>query len=688
MELKDRIKKLVRQHKDNPERRLFEAYGFADLSMERVGTNGCIRCICPECEDSRTHHGNKDCSINPSTGVWHCYHCGASGYVMSVKDYRELTVRQRAVENRRNSAPKADDDTPRPEWVPEFLAGNVALGNNADRKRVLAYMTDVRKISVEVMQRAKVTLPDVEQKDHCREVVIQFNFWDRGVLVNWKQRTMQKGWRMFAGGKILPYHIDAILHKEICYVTEGEIDTLSMMEAGFPESISVPTGGASHLTWLDEYYDTHFADKKKIYIAADFDEVGGGMIRELVRRLGAERCFIVYWDEDCKDANEELQKYGTEGIQRCVEEAEPVPLTGIVTVRDQNIEQNLDRMIEYGLSPGCFMGLRAADEKFRFEAGRFVVVTGVPGDGKSELVDEFTLRMALLHGWKAAYFSPENTPVEYHLAKLVSKLSGTEFRIGRRLTSSLYDGCKRWLSQNIFHIMPDLHGRRPDIPSDNSHRGMIRQMFEEEDASRSDSINYYLDDVLGKAREAVQRMGVRQIIIDPFNSIERDPDHKTYSDKDWALHVCNACRNFANHYGCLVYLVAHPRKMDRALLDGRKRRVEMNDIAGAADFGNKCDYCIVVDRNDDSEVVTVYVDKVKFKQNGSRSKFTLHYDMASGRYTGCTVRVGRAPGSLPDEKPVVQKEIDWYYFNQTWVDESGNAKIRTYLTENLEGAES
>lgn len=54
---------------------------------------------------------------------------------------------------------------------------------------------------------------------------------------------------------------------------------------------------------------------------------------------------------------------------------------------------------------------------------------------------------------------------------------------------------------------------------------------------------------------------------------------------------------FAVQHNCLVVLVAHPRKMNRNPVTNTTPRVEMYDINGSADFFNKADYGIVVERD-------------------------------------------------------------------------------------------
>lgn len=686
-------------------------------------------CTCPECSASRRNHRHQKCvTVNVKKGLWKCMHCNASGYVPSLKEIKERSEKEKRMERMRDMPPEQRKYT-RPEWEASFLIGNVALGYQKDsegddsaeqnpkpalddrQRAMLDYLTEKRGLSIEVMNRARITLPWTERKEidpslgkdsegkpkkvkrmHC---TVAFNYWDRGVLVNRKIRFMDKQFMLHKGAELIPYNIDAILRKEVCYITEGEFDTLALMQAGLPESVSVPAGGANtNLTWLDRFVETHFMDKKTIYLALDADPVGLSMTRELIRRLGSSKCRVVLWDEGCKDANEELLKHGAEGILRCVKKAVQVPLYGIQTAHTREVERGLDHLFQYGLGHGSSVGIPGLDPQVSFETGRFMVVTGRPGDGKSEFVDELALRLCLLHEWRVAYFSPENVPLKYHLAKLVSKLTGYEFRQGGRMTPSLYAACKDWLDLNICHIMPgaEVDGMVSMDDGKHSEAEIGLSVDEVQQALRPDVGDpeaFTLDEVLGVAREAVQRRGVRVCVFDPLNSIRRGPEQAGMSDLQWYLHVCNTMLGFAHRNDVLVILVAHPRKVDRDMLAGRKRRVEMNDISGSSDFANKCDFCLSVDRDDDLQVVTVYVDKVKFKHLGSRGQTYLHYDVLTGRYVPCTLQRLSDPDaaylrsrSLRNGEQLITvngqtylKTVDWRYFNIRWIDESGTSQL-------------
>ena len=110
-------------------------------------------------------------------------------------------------------------------------------------------------------------------------------------------------------------------------ITEGEIDALSFIQAGFDNVLSVPNGANNNLEYLDNYVEL-FKSIEKIYIATDQDTKGIELRDELVRRFGADRCYIVSF-KDCKDANEYLLKYG-DALKDVIKESKPVPVKGIM----------------------------------------------------------------------------------------------------------------------------------------------------------------------------------------------------------------------------------------------------------------------------------------------------------------------------------------------------------------------
>jgi replicative DNA helicase len=60
-----------------------------------------------------------------------------------------------------------------------------------------------------------------------------------------------------------------------------------------------------------------------------------------------------------------------------------------------------------GLSTG-FVNL---DDLFLLQPGHLMTITGIPGMGKSEVLDCLLVNCAILHGFTTVYYSPENYPI-------------------------------------------------------------------------------------------------------------------------------------------------------------------------------------------------------------------------------------------------------------------------------------
>jgi 5S rRNA maturation endonuclease (ribonuclease M5) len=134
-------------------------------------------------------------------------------------------------------------------------------------------------------------------------------------LINIKYRDGRKNFKLYKGAEKVFYNINSIVGYDECIITEGEMDVLALHEAGIKNAISVPNGATlntNNLDYLDNCID-YFEDKEKIILAVDSDDAGQALQQELVRRLGAEVCYLADFEE-CKDANEYLIKYGKEKL--------------------------------------------------------------------------------------------------------------------------------------------------------------------------------------------------------------------------------------------------------------------------------------------------------------------------------------------------------------------------------------
>ena len=564
---------------------------FANYQVDiRHRTSGVIKTICNQCLPTRHNKRDRSLRVNIDTGHCHCYHCGADFYVPDDTEEREKAERQ-AARKRRAAAV-----VPQHFQRPVFDASKTTLSDATER-----WLVETRCIPQSVIAELRITeqeefMPQFGAKERC----VCFNYFEGGQLVNTKFRSGKKHFKMVQGAELIPYNIDSLIGQTSCIIHEGELDAASSIAAGFKGVISVPAGANSNLSWLDRFMETHFEDLEEIIIAVDTDSAGIRLRDELVNRLGAERCHVVAYGPDCKDANEHLVKYGLESLRIAIEQAVEVPLEGIFTAAD--LHGDLRALFDNGFGPGAETGWEEMDKICTYERRRNIIVTGTPGAGKSEWVDELVLRLCLRHQWKIGFFSPENIPIVYHLRKLIEKLTGHRFQNGCGMTEGLLARSEEFLAENVSHI---------------SLKG-----------------NATPDRVLAKARELVVRRGCRIFVFDPLNRFDHEPA-PGQTETQYISNLLNKFTEFATQYNCLLILVAHPRKMNRNPTTGATPRVEMYDINGSADFYNKADYGIVVERDKEIGITRVYVDKVKFKHLGVGGVATFVYDPVNGRYLPC-----------------------------------------------------
>ena len=171
------------------------------------------------------------------------------------------------------------------------------------------------------------------------ENVIKFNYFIGDQLINVKYRDGRKNFKLYKGAEKVFYNINSIIGYDQCVIVEGEMDVLALHEAGIPNSISVPNGAtlnSNNLDYLDTCID-YFEDKERIILAVDADEAGQALQQELVRRLGAEVCFLASFD-DCKDANEYLTKHGKEKLAECITGARPVHLKTLRRLKTSKVK--------------------------------------------------------------------------------------------------------------------------------------------------------------------------------------------------------------------------------------------------------------------------------------------------------------------------------------------------------------
>jgi twinkle protein len=430
--------------------------------------------------------------------------------------------------------------------------------------------------------------PEFMPQTGKNENTIQFNYIMGDQLINVKYRDGRKNFKLYKGAEKVFYNINSIIGYKDCVIVEGEMDVLALHEAGIKNAISVPNGAtlnSNNLEYLDNCID-YFEDKERVILAVDDDEPGQALQQELIRRLGAEVCFLSSF-EDCKDANDYLMKYGKEALAERIAKSRPVPLENVTTFKD--IEDEITDFVKNGFKRGYQIGIPNFDNIFSTYTGQFITVTGIPSSGKSDFVDQMVVGYNRNYQWKTAFASPENAPTYLHAHKLMRK---------------------------VWEDMPT----KADIGTDkwNEVADHINDNFYFIDMER-----YTLESVLRKGAELVKRKGIKCLVIDPFNKI-RDIDCKTEDVNRYTMEYLTKIETFAKKYDVLVFIVAHPTKMYKDK-DGKIEEPTMYNIKGGGEWYDASYHGILVHRDYEAKTVKAKILKVKFQnlgENGAEAHFT------------------------------------------------------------------
>lgn len=556
---------------------------WADFRIELPAhASGEVDVICPECSPTRKKKHARCLSVNVEKGTWLCHHCGWAGGL--AEGERRVDVAWRKPQYRRPEPLPMKLD-PVVEWFAERGIPKAVL----ERNRVTA---------------AKVYMPQVE--DHVGAAA--FPYYRGDELVNVKYRDRAKNFRMEAGAERILYGLNDI-EPERCVIVEGEIDKLSVEVAGIRSCVSVPDGApsetakdyASKFTFLEADRE-RLESVKEWIIAVDNDGPGKRLEDELARRLGREKCRRVTWPEGCKDANDVLVMHGSQRLRECLDEAQPFPIAGVFSVED--LSDRIEHLYLHGWEKGVETGWEEVDRFYTVRPGEFTVVTGIPNSGKSNWVDALMVNLAGAHGWSFAVFSPENQPLEDHMARIIEKYVRQPFADGPspRMDMQTLRMAKAWVNEHFHWILPD------------------------------DDAEWTIDTVLDRAKALVFRKGIRGLVIDPWNEMEHlCPQGMT--ETQYISRELKRIRQFARRHGVHVWVVAHPAKLYRDK-DGNYPVPTLYDISGSAHFRNKADngICVWRDFKSDMSFVEIHVQKVRFRQIGRIGMAKLEYVKATASY--------------------------------------------------------
>ena len=438
---------------------------------------------------------------------------------------------------------------------------------NEVTEEIITYF-GTRKISEQTVREWRI------MSDEKGNIVFPF-YWD-GVLTYVKYRLprkvkkeekVAKEWQM-ANTKPILFGMDNVSYNKPLVICEGEIDAMSLYEAGVSNVVSVPSG-CNNFEWVDICYDW-LNQFNQIILFGDSDEPGQEMVSVLSKRLGEDRCMIpneypelVYKGEDygriCKDANEILYVYGPEALKSIVDACEPAPVKGILDISSIPY-------IDPTTIPRIMTKIPALDHAIGgFAEGGVTVISGNSGEGKSTITGNMLLN-AVEQGYKVCAYSGELSSQQFldwimHQAT-ESRYIGYKYdqRSGKNVTfvsETIQRRIKDWLSGKFF-----LYDNN-NIMETNQGEAVIK-MFE----------------------VCARRYGCKLFLADNLMCMTVSPEEENRAQAKISAQL----KAFASKYKVHVILVAHPRKRKPG------ETFSNQDISGSSAIGNLADTVLNIER--------------------------------------------------------------------------------------------
>ena len=568
---------------------------------------------CPYCQGGK--HG-KDAwtfSINLSNGQNKCLRdsCGIQGNMITLSrdfDFRLSKIEEYINPPRYKKLKQPDRPIEPKDEAIEYLKG--------------------RGISEQIARRYQITV----RKDNSKAIVFPF-MDDKGIMQFIKYRKTDfnpekdnnKEWCHAKCRPILFGMAQCNLENKTLILTEGQIDSLSVAEAGIENAVSVPTG-AKGFTWVPNCWQW-LQGFDKLIVFGDCEHGRITLLEDMKKRFSGVVMAVQESDyQGCKDANELLQKCGKGAVKTAVDNAQPIPVRQVIDLADV-------AAVDLYSIPKIPTGIQSIDKVLSggMYAGQTIILTGKRGDGKSTLGSQILVN-ALEAGKNIFAYSGELP--DYFFKRWLDMQAAGKYHVIERhqddgttstyVTKSTIDKIASWYRGRAF-------------------------LFDNNVAEDDE-----LEDLLKVAEKTIQQYGVELVLIDNL---------MTALDVSMSTDIYRAQSKFVDklvklskRLGVVIILVAHPRK-NRFVSD------DNDEIAGSSDIVNKADIVMTYRRDndlpEDERLLTVSKNRLTGRLAVGDRAIRLYYDERSKRISDKTEDFDKAYSwQEVDEQGFMELESD------------------------------
>lgn len=434
-----------------------------------------------------------------------------------------------------------------------------------------------------------------------------------GELVNAKYRNVneKRDMRQESGAEpcLFGWHLINPKVRTVA-ITEGEIDAMTLHQAGIP-ALSVNAGAGNH-QWIENDWE-RLERFSEIVVCFDDDEAGRKGAKEVVQRLGVERCRVARFG--AKDANQWLMDgAGGEDFHNALKDAKSLDPEEMVQFADF-IDEVKAKLYPTSTAPvlPCLRIGRMDYQWFEFRGGEYSVWTGINGHGKSLALSQVLIGLAD-QGERCMVFSGE-MPAATQLLRMCKQAAGLA-----RPSPAYLDAIGEWV-RDKFWVFNKL-GSAP------------------------------LEDLLRIFAYANRRYGVRQFVIDSLMMTDVPEDGNGAMTKQ--KQAVQKITDFAKRTNSHVHLVAHPRKQQ-----DEGKGVGKMDVAGSSKITDAADnvWSIWSARKPDDEELDDKPDalfELQKQRNGEvqHKKLWLFFNKSAQQYCPTPARkaLSMVPFSIESEE--------------------------------------
>ena len=419
----------------------------------------------------------------------------------------------------------------------------------------------------------------------------------------------------------LLFNVNRVNFEQPLVITEGNIDAMSVFEAGYYNVVSIP-GGVQDTKWIEFNYK-FLENFSQFIVWTDNDEAGQQGRQKIVKRLGEYNCKIVTPTDDVLDVIESYyQQYDANSHIRKADANNVLIACGggmilnLLKTAKEIENPKVKRLMDYDEQqlqdlPRISTGFKAID---RVMYGNFenslTILTGKAGSGKSTLLNQFFIAEPLEAGERVLIYSGE-LPARILLGNILRPLASRRHIIeldngedqpkGYKVTTEASKAIKSYYRDGLF-VFDDLD------ELETNGGGLLEAM-----------------------EYSYKRYGITSYVIDNLMTVDMR-GVQGESKMDCQIQFVKRLKKFTREYPVKVLLVAHARKLASGQSD-----VGLDDISGASEIVKLCDRCYdirPINNGDDADALSpsTKISVVKDRQAGRvGAKFELYFDECSSR---------------------------------------------------------